>query len=263
MITNMRGILDLELYERLRIGSPAEIRMAAIHLRDIAADLSGMRVAATHNIASSRPMTDAEGNVLASTVFGFDNPGEAWWLAPNLALISPLTAVCRLEAHPFWCNANGAWTHYGARSTEGIDLGDFEQRALTSSALVVPVHLPFGQVGAASFLPKEAGKMDLSEVFAACADILGIYTRQFIASYVHVECSSRPLGMSPTLTRREVECLHWASLGKTNEEIAMILDLVRSTVRFHIRNASEKLDAVNRDQTVYKAAQLGYLASGR
>ena len=76
MITNMRGILDLELYERLRIGSPAEIRMAAIHLRDIAADLSGMRVAATHNIASSRPMTDAEGNVLASTVFGFDNPGS-------------------------------------------------------------------------------------------------------------------------------------------------------------------------------------------
>lgn len=263
MNTIMRGALDLELYERLRIRRPDEIGRAARCLRDAAAALCRMRVAATHNIASSRPMTDTQGNVLASAVFGFDDPGEAWWLAPNLALISPLTALCRLEADPFWCNAHGAWNHYGARSTHGIDLGDFERRALTSSALVVPVHLPFGQVGAISFLPMEAGKQDLSDVFDAFADVLGIYGRQFIASYVHVERSSRPLSMSPTLSRREVECLHWASLGKTNEEISIILDLARSTVRFHIRNASEKLDAVNRDQTVYKAAQLGYLASSR
>jgi len=262
MNRKMRGALDLELYERLRIRRPDEISMAAICLRDTAAALCRMRVAATHNIASSRPMTDMQGSVLASAVFGFDGP-EAWWLAPNLALISPLTALCRLEAGPFWCNANGAWTHYGARPTDGIDLSDFERRALTNSALVVPVHLPFGQVGAVSFVPMEAGKQDLSDVFDAFADILGIYGRQFIASYVHVERSSRPLNMSPTLTRREVECLHWASLGKTNEEISIILDLARSTVRFHIRNASEKLDAVNRDQTVYKAAQLGYLASSR
>lgn len=263
MITTMRSILDMELFERMRVGSSAEINMAAMCLRDTAAELCRMRVAATHNIASSRPMTDAEGNVLAATVFGFIDREEAWWLTPNLALISPLTALCRFESDPFWCNADGAWTHYGMRSIQGIDLGDFERRALTRSALVVPVHLPFGQVGAVSFLPMEAGTEDLSDVFHAFADILGIYARQFIASYVHVERSSCPLKLSPTLTRREVECLHWASLGKTNEEIAIILGLARSTVRFHIRNASEKLDSVNRDQTVYRAAQLGYLASGR
>jgi DNA-binding CsgD family transcriptional regulator len=259
----MRCTFDPELYERLRIRSRDQIGEAAACLRDFAAMMCRMRVAATHNIASSGPMTDAEGNVLASSVFGFDSSGEAWWRAPNLALVSPLVALCRLEADPFWCNAAGVWTHHGARSAQGVDLTDFESRALTRSALVVPVHLPFGQVGAVSFPPMDAGQEDLSEVFDACADVLGLYARQFIVSYVHVQGSSRPLNMSPTLTRREVECLRWAALGKTNEEIATILGLSRSTVRFHIRNASEKLDAVNRDQTVYNAARLGYLASGR
>lgn len=263
MISGMRAPIDIEILERLRIRTPAEIAGAAAHLRDVAAALCRMRVAPTHNIASSRPMTDAEGAVLASTVFGFDSREEGWWLAPNLALISPLTALCRLEADPFWCNAKGVWNHYGARSTDGIDFGDFERRALTRSALVVPVHLPFGQVGAVSFLPMDVDREDLSAAFDAHADVLAIYARQFIASYLRAERRARPRNVSPTLTRREVECLRWASLGKTNEEIAIILDLARSTVRFHIRNASEKLDAVNRDQTVYMAAQLGYLAASR
>lgn len=259
----MHGAFNPELYERLRITAPDQIAEAAACLRDFAADFCRMRVAPTHNIASSRPMVDAEGNVLASTIFGFDDSKEAWWLAPDLALSSPLAALCRLEADPFWCNSAGVWTHYGPRPEDGIDFSDFERRALTRSALVVPVHLPFGQVGGVSFLPMDTGREDLSGMFESFADILGIYARQFIASYARTARLCRPLGMSPTLTRREVECLHWASLGKTNEEIAIILELTRSTIRFHIRNASEKLDAVNRDQTIYKAAQLGYLAATR
>ena len=39
----------------------------------------------------------------------------------------------------------------------------------------------------------------------------------------------------------------------------MILGRSHATVRFHIQNAGEKLDAVNRSQTVFKAAQLGYI----
>ena len=61
------------------------------------------------------------------------------------------------------------------------------------------------------------------------------------------------------LTKREVECLRWASIGKTDKEISMILGRSHATVRFHIQNAGEKLDAVNRSQTIFKAAQLGYL----
>lgn len=57
--------------------------------------------------------------------------------------------------------------------------------------------------------------------------------------------------------------MRWAAAGKTNEEIGMILGLQRTTVRFHIQSASIKLDAVNRDQTMFKAAQLGFLGMMR
>ncbi|MDD1451359.1 helix-turn-helix transcriptional regulator [Sphingomonas sp. H160509] len=65
------------------------------------------------------------------------------------------------------------------------------------------------------------------------------------------------------LTKREVECLRWAGAGKTNDDIAIILGLKRTTIRFHIRSAAQKLDAVNRDQALFKAAQLGFLGKVR
>ena len=51
-----------------------------------------------------------------------------------------------------------------------------------------------------------------------------------------------------------------AYIGKTDLEISMIMSRSRATVRFHIHNASMKLNAVNRSQTVFKAAQLGYIS---
>jgi len=39
------------------------------------------------------------------------------------------------------------------------------------------------------------------------------------------------------------------------------IDLSHATIRYHINRASEKLNAVNRAQTVFKAGQLGYLGA--
>ena len=61
------------------------------------------------------------------------------------------------------------------------------------------------------------------------------------------------------LTSREIECLTWAARGKTDQEIAVILAFSPSTARFHIENASQKLNAVTRTQAVAKAAQLGII----
>jgi len=63
------------------------------------------------------------------------------------------------------------------------------------------------------------------------------------------------------LSKREVECLRWAAIGKTDGEISMILSRSHATVRYHVHRAGEKLNAVNRSQTVFKAGQLGYLGA--
>ena len=109
------------------------------------------------------------------------------------------------------------------------------------------------------YLSPEPEANDLSDAYACAADALAVLARAFVQSYVKVTARARAGLGSISLTKREVECLRWAAAGKTNEEIGIILGLQRTTVRFHIRSASVKLDAVNRDQTMFKAAQLGFL----
>lgn len=47
------------------------------------------------------------------------------------------------------------------------------------------------------------------------------------------------------VTKREYECLHWFSLGKTTEEIAMIMQITARTVSAHIVNIKERLGCSN------------------
>jgi LuxR family transcriptional regulator, quorum-sensing system regulator BjaR1 len=61
------------------------------------------------------------------------------------------------------------------------------------------------------------------------------------------------------LSRREIECLHWAAAGKTTTEMAKILDLSEYTVNHYLSRATRKLDSVNRVQTVAKAIRAGLI----
>ncbi len=55
------------------------------------------------------------------------------------------------------------------------------------------------------------------------------------------------------LSRRESEILAFLAEGLTGEEIARRLVLSPETVRTHVRNAMEKLDARTRTEAVVKA----------
>jgi len=196
---------------------------------------------------------------LALDVFGWTDPGPRWWENARLALTSPLTIACRYESEPFWCNEHGIHLRQQNAHIASLDIADFCKRAMTEAAIVVPIHLPFGEIAAVSFNPKEPERTDLSAEFAQHADTLEHWARRFICSYVKVRAKHRWIASDVRLSKREVQCLRWASLGKTDEEIARILGRSCATIRFHIHNAAIKLNAVNRSQTVFKASQLGYL----
>ncbi len=241
-----------------------DIARAAAALRDIAADLADLRVAAWDNISSKQPMCDAQDNVLAASVFGWNAETECWWNDSRLALSSPLPRACRYESDPFWANAKGFHTRQPNRYLDQISLHDFEKRALTRAAIVAPIHLPFGQIGIVNFNSRDPERDDLSAEYAAHGDLLSLLAQRFVAGYAKAN-RTRPnhgrhnLPSDCQLTKREVECLRWASFGKTDREISLILSRSHATVRFHIQNAGEKLHAVNRSQTIFKAAQLGFL----
>lgn len=65
----------------------------------------------------------------------------------------------------------------------------------------------------------------------------------------------------PALTEREVEALKWTADGKTTADIADILGLSQNTVKFHIKNATAKLNVTNKTAAVVKAAMHGWLHS--
>jgi DNA-binding CsgD family transcriptional regulator len=256
------ALLTQERIDAVRISCLQDIRRAAEALHDIATEC-GMQVAPAHDIAGRRMLVDADGSILARDVFGWTADDKVWWRNPRIALDSPLTTACRFESEPFWVNAKGFYTRQPNSYFDSVDLTNFEQRAMTRSAIVVPVHLPFGQIGAVSFNPLDRNQLDLSEQFLALGDAFGVYARVFIGTYVHVMGAAQALPPQTRLSKREVECLRWAAIGKTDNEIGMIMLRSRATVRFHIHNASVKLNAVNRSQTVFKAAQLGYISLGQ
>lgn len=243
------------------IRKAADIRPAAEALRDIAREIGNFRVAACDNIASKQPMRDAEGRILASDVFGWPASKEQWWRKPLLALSSPLPIACRYESEPFWANAAGIHCRAPNPLLDSIDLSRFAELVNATSVIVVPIHLPFGQIGAVSFSPIDEGRLDLSREYAAASDQLEYHARRFVSGYSRVTCRRPWIPKDCRLSKREVECLRWAAVGKTDVEIAILIGRSCATVRFHIHNASMKLEAVNRSQTVFKATQLGYLGS--
>jgi transcriptional regulator EpsA len=62
---------------------------------------------------------------------------------------------------------------------------------------------------------------------------------------------------SKKITWRESEILQWVHMGKTNWEIATILDISPLTVKNHVQNILRKLDVQNRGQAAVKASKLG------
>ena len=153
------------LLEQVTITGPEDIHDAAECLAQMANE-RGLKVAVCDDISSKEPMVDADGTILNADVFGWLDDGERWWEDHRLALNSPLPRACRYESEPFWLNAHGFNTRWQNSYLEEINLADFEKRALCKAAIVVPTHLPFGQISASSLVSTDREKEDLSVEFA-------------------------------------------------------------------------------------------------
>lgn len=237
-----------------------DIHVAAESLRNLAQEV-GLQVCMTDDISSNEPMIDAEGTILAADVFGWVEDGERWWENRGIALHSPLARCARYESEPFWIDRRGAHLPWQNSYLAEMDWSEFSTLSIAKSAIIVPMHLPFAQIALAIFFPLKRETRNLSACFAEHGQMLATATRTFVAGYVQSMRKTRRIPSDCAITKREVECLRWAALGKTDREISMILERSHATVRYHIHRAGEKLDSVNRAQTIFKAGQLGYLGA--
>jgi PAS domain S-box-containing protein len=75
--------------------------------------------------------------------------------------------------------------------------------------------------------------------------------------------SERPVPRHAELSRREVEIVALVALGSTGPEIAEELRISHDTVRTHVRNAMDKLDARSRAHLVARALGEGLVLGQR
>lgn len=65
------------------------------------------------------------------------------------------------------------------------------------------------------------------------------------------------------LTPRETECLYWVALGKTDDQISLLLNIGKWTVNGHLQSAKSKLGCTSRSAAVAKAITNGIIALRR
>ncbi len=118
----------------------------------------------------------------------------------------------------------------------------------------IPIHGPAGYQGFVSLASME--DITLTFVDRACLDMT--------ARVIHERCRKEiGFGMmpedTPKLTARELECMQWVGLGKTDWEIAQVLGISASTVHFHVEGAKKKLGLSSRAEAVARLTLYGLL----
>ena len=214
-------------------------------------------IAATADISSPVPMLGCDGRPYAETIFPWLDPELTYWKDPAFALRSGYILAVRHCAEPFYSKEErlDSWRSIAALETINESL-DYDQFGI-AGALVCPCHAANGVIGAIVWATDDE-TIDMTAVFDEWAESAHILTLKFLSSYRELHASHMTTNIVE-LTRREIHCLNWAAAGKTDSEIAIILDVSRPTIRFHLSNVYCKLGASGRAQAVRLATNLGYV----
>jgi len=109
--------------------------------------------------------------------------------------------------------------------------------------LTIPANVPGEPSASCSFAVRAGCEMPAERLH--CAELIGAR----LLSAARRLRPAAPLAR-PHLSRRELECLRLAALGKTDWEIARILGLSPHTARQYLKRARAAYDSVNRTQLV-------------
>jgi DNA-binding CsgD family transcriptional regulator len=215
-------------------------------------------IAASADIGNPRPMVGSDGRPLAETVFRWIDPDLRYWRDRAFALRAPFVFATRLTSEPFYFQDGRLQTWRPTPWTEALGPIDPGDMFCVGAAIVAPAYLPRGVIGAVVWASPDPA-IDAGAIFAARAGEFQGLALKLAGAHQDATLGARP-GLA-RLTRREIQCLKWAAAGKTDGEIASIVQISVPTVRFHMLNAGGKLGVAGRSQAVHRAATLGYIGA--
>jgi len=127
-----------------------------------------------------------------------------------------------------------------------------------ANGFTIPVHGADGEFGVIS-VTSDAGDRAFTKVLAETRHVLHVMAIHFHEAVRRRLDGFKPPAEKAGLTPRELEILFWAAKGKTLSEIADITSRSESTVRFHLRQVTQKLGVSTRTQAIVRSVQHGLL----
>jgi DNA-binding CsgD family transcriptional regulator len=230
----------------------------AQRVADVGVEMGLPYIAASADIGSPTPMYGPDGRPFAETLFQWLDPELRYWEDRVVALRAAFVHTARACAEPFYFQGGRLASWRPNRALEAINAAGIDSMGV-GSAIVAPAYRQAGAIGVVIWASPDPS-VDAAGLFAERADGLHALALKFTAAYG--EALAGTAGAPVKLTRREIQCLKWAAAGKTDQEIGEIVRISLPTVRFHITNASHKLQVVGRSQAIHRAATLGYIGSG-
>jgi DNA-binding CsgD family transcriptional regulator len=236
-----------------RLDTAADFAAAEAALRSIA-EAIGMPVLAWSPDVS-RPDLDPQMDAFFRRGGWTDEVLALWW-DRTVMLKSPLYIRCRTGSMPFVTVPSDKLP---ARPAELRKISAAIHAMGVRSLITTPIHLPRGLVSMITWggpLSKAQARSVLAQTRPALLTAGYLFMHAYQASAAAISSSEEEL---TRLTPREWECLRFTAQGHREEQVATMLGLGATTVRYHLDNVVRKLGAANRVHAVALAAQLGLI----
>lgn len=112
-----------------------------------------------------------------------------------------------------------------------------------SDVFAIPIHGPFGYQALVSLATFSPVTLDVTERAVLAAMSTAIHDR----CHASIGFGSRP---APKLTPRQIACMRWVAAGKSDSDIATLLDISPATAHFHVEKVKAALGVRSRTEAV-------------
>ena len=238
---------------RRRVEAASTFQDALDVLHEITSDLGFTQVLYAYQPTSPR-LPSGEWLPLKLNVRNFPRGWEPGW--SKYMSVDPYYRACFEGTLPIeWGDVQSRDSLSAPQREACTYLGDFGlARGITG-----PVHLPFGRFAVMRAIVDRSCRnwhAVREQSREPLFKLMHVFTKTIFDQGLEDQIETiKPV----KLTARELECLRWASAGKTSSETAMIMDRSLETARLHMKNAIAKLNATNRTQAIANAVHLGLI----
>lgn len=188
-------------------------------------------------------------------LYNYPEEWMAHYVDQGYETIDPVRQIAMRAREPFlWHELE----HYQPLDKVQRRLMDESREAQLREGLAISVHGPCGEVMAMGMASSHGG----TDMSPAALAVLRLMVQEHHSAFMRIHQVDRRAA-AVALTPREHQVLRWLARGKTVPEIAIILSVdgsvSESTVRFHVRNLYEKLEARTAAQAVSRGLMHGCL----